>query len=44
MKGLLTIAYMASIMLFASCSEQVVEKEKETTFTATSPIQTDTTV
>ena len=44
MKGFLTIAYMASILLFASCSEQVEEKEKETTFTVTSPIQTDTTV
>jgi len=44
MKGLLTIAYMASIMLFTSCSEQVAEKEKETTFTVTSPIQMDTTV
>ena len=44
MKELLTIAYMASILLFASCSEQVEEKEKETTFTVTSPIQTDTTV
>lgn len=44
MKGFLTIAYMASIMLFASCSEQVAEKEKETTFTVTSPIQIDTTV
>ena len=42
MKGFLTIAYMASILLFASCSEQVEEKEKETTFTVTSPIQTDT--
>ena len=44
MKELFTIASMASIMLFASCSEQVEEKEKETTFTVTSPIQTDTTV
>jgi len=44
MKGFLTIAYMASIMLFTSCSEQVAEKEKETTFTVTSPIQMDTTV
>lgn len=44
MKGLFTIASMASIMLFASCSEHVAEKEKETTFTVTSPIQTDTTI
>ena len=42
MKGLFTIASMASIMLFASCSEHEAEKEKETTFTVTSPIQTDT--
>ena len=44
MKELFTIASMASIMLFASCSEHEAEKEKETTFTVTSPIQTDTTV
>jgi membrane fusion protein (multidrug efflux system) len=44
MNRLLTIAYMASIMLFASCSEQLAEKEKEATFLVTSPIQTDTTI
>jgi membrane fusion protein (multidrug efflux system) len=35
---------MATILLFASCSEQIEEKEKEATFTITSPIQTDTTI
>ncbi len=44
MNRLLTFAYMASIMLFASCSEQLAEKEKEATFLVTSPIQTDTTI
>jgi membrane fusion protein (multidrug efflux system) len=44
MSRFLTIANMAIIMLFASCSEQVVEKEKETIFTVTSPIQIDTTI
>jgi len=44
MNRLLTIAYTASIMLFASCSEQLAEKEKEATFLVTSPIQTDTTI
>jgi membrane fusion protein (multidrug efflux system) len=44
MKGLFTIASMASIMLFASCSEHEAEKEKETTFSVTSPIQADTTI
>jgi membrane fusion protein (multidrug efflux system) len=31
-------------MLFTSCSEQIVEKEKEAIFSITSPIQTDTTI
>ena len=44
MNRLLTTAYLATIMLFASCSEPEVEKEKEATFTVTSPIQTDTTI
>lgn len=44
MRRLLPIAYMATIVLFASCSEHEVEKEKEATFTVTSPIQTDTTI
>ena len=44
MSRLLTIAYLATIMLFTSCSEQVVEKEKEAIFSITSPIQTDTTI
>lgn len=35
---------MATIMLSTSCSEQVVEKEKEAIFSITSPIQTDTTI
>ncbi len=44
MRGLLIIAYMATIMLFASCSEHEAETVKEATFTVTSPIQTDTTI
>lgn len=44
MSRLLTIAYLATIMLSTSCSEQVVEKEKEAIFSITSPIQTDTTI
>jgi membrane fusion protein (multidrug efflux system) len=44
MSRFLPIAYMATIMIFASCSEQVAEKEKEATFSVTSPIQTDTTI
>ena len=44
MSRFLPIAYMATIMIFASCSEQVAEKEKEATFSVTSPIQMDTTI
>ncbi|MFM6970828.1 MAG: efflux RND transporter periplasmic adaptor subunit [Sediminibacterium sp.] len=44
MNRLLTTAYLATIILFASCSEPEVEKEEEATFTVTSPIQTDTTI
>lgn len=44
MRGLLIIAYMATIMLFTSCSEHEVETVKEATFAVTSPIQADTTI
>ena len=44
MRRLLSIAYLAAIMLFASCSEHELETEKEATFTVTSPIQSDTTI
>lgn len=46
MRRILPIAYLATIviMTFASCSAPEVEKEQESTFTVTSPIQTDTTV
>jgi membrane fusion protein (multidrug efflux system) len=44
MKGFLNVAIAATILLFSSCAEHEIEKEKETTFTVTSPIQTDTTV
>ena len=46
MRRILPIAYLATIviMLFASCSTPEVEKEQESTFTVTSPIQADTTV
>jgi membrane fusion protein (multidrug efflux system) len=44
MKGFLNVAISATIILFSSCAEHEIEKEKETTITVTSPIQTDTTV
>ncbi len=44
MRRLLPIAYMATIMFFASCSEHTAETVKEATFTVTSPIQADTTI
>jgi membrane fusion protein (multidrug efflux system) len=44
MRGILSIALSATIMLFASCSEHATEKEKEATFIVTSPMQTDTTI
>ncbi len=44
MSRLFTIAYMATILLFASCSVHEADTEKEITFTVTSPIQTDTTI
>ena len=46
MRRILPIAYLATIviMTFASCSSPEAEKEQESTFTVTSPIQADTTV
>ena len=44
MRRLLSIAFMATAMLFASCSEHKTETVNESTFTVTSPIQTDTTI
>jgi len=44
MRKILSTAYLATILLLASCSEPEIEKEKEATFTVTSPIQADTTV
>ena len=44
MRKILSTAYLATILLLASCSEPEKEKEKEATFTVTSPIQADTTV
>ena len=44
MKGFPLVAIAATILLFTSCAEHEAEKEKETTFTVTSPIQIDTTI
>jgi membrane fusion protein (multidrug efflux system) len=44
MKGFLFVAFAATILLFSSCGEHEIEKEKETIFTITSPIQIDTTI
>jgi membrane fusion protein (multidrug efflux system) len=44
MKGFTLVAIAATILLFTSCAEHETEKEKETTFTVTSPIQIDTTI
>jgi membrane fusion protein (multidrug efflux system) len=44
MKGFPLVAIAATILLFTSCTEKEVEKEKETTFAVTSPIQIDTTI
>lgn len=44
MKGFQLVAIAATILLFTSCAEHEAEKEKETTFTVTSPIQIDTTI
>ena len=46
MRRILPIAYLATIviMVFASCSAPETEKEQESIFTVTSPIQTDTTI
>jgi len=46
MRRILPIAYLATIviMVFASCSAPEKEKEQESIFTVTSPIQTDTTI
>lgn len=44
MKGFPLVAIAAIILLFTSCTEKEVEKEKETTFAVTSPIQIDTTI
>ena len=46
MRRILPIAYLATIviMLFASCSAPEAEKEQESTFKITSPIETDTTI
>ena len=44
MRGIRSIAFAASILFFVSCSHHEEEKEKEITFTVTSPIQADTTI
>lgn len=44
MKGFPLIAIAAAILLFTSCAEKETEKEKETTFNVTSPLQIDTTI
>lgn len=44
MRRLLITAIGAIILFFSSCSQHETEKEKETTFMVTSPIQTDTTI
>jgi len=44
MKGFPLVAIAAAILLFTSCAEKETEKEKETTFNVTSPLQIDTTI
>jgi len=44
MKGFLLVATVATTLLFASCAQQETEKETETTFSVTSPLQIDTTI
>ena len=44
MKGFPLVAIAAAILLFSSCAEKETEKEKETTFNVTSPLQIDTTI
>jgi len=44
MKGFPIVAIAAAILLFTSCAEHETEKEKETTFNVTSPMQIDTTI
>jgi membrane fusion protein (multidrug efflux system) len=44
MKGFPLVAIAATILLFTSCAEHETEKEKETIFTVTSPMQIDTTI
>jgi membrane fusion protein (multidrug efflux system) len=44
MKGFLLVATAATTLFFASCAQQETEKETETIFTVTSPMQIDTTI
>ena len=44
MKGFPLVAIAAAILLFTSCAEHETEKEKETTFNVTSPLQIDTAI
>jgi len=44
MKRFQLVAIAAAILLFTSCAEKETEKEKETTFNVTSPLQIDTTI